>query len=558
MADIEKSSVPGKTEHDGGSTPQLNRMTSIELLDEAALAACGYKQEFKRDFGLWSSFGVSFAVLGILPSIASTLPYSLGYTGTAGLSWGWPIAFFGTQCVASSMAELSSSMPTSGGLYYCVGVLAPPKWAPFLAYMTGWSNWLGLLSGAPSVNYGNAAMISALATLNNTGYVATKAKTFGICVSLTFACAVCAALPTRWLARINTAQTYLQFIGLFVVMIGLAAGADGSPKYQSNKAVWRTINNKTEWPDGIAVLMSFLITIWTIAGYDAPFHLSEECSNAQIATPRAIILTSSLGGTLGWCLCLVISYVTTDVDAVLSSELGQPFIAILAQVLPKKVATAFGAITVICGFFCAQGVAISASRLAFAYARDGLLPASALVARVDKRTRTPMNACIFNFLLQVAMLCLIFAGPLAVGAIFSIGAVGAYFAFTMPVAMRCFFAGERWRPGPWNLGKWSLPIGYIAVGYVALMIPILCFPSVRGADLNAATMNWTVVVWGGPLFIAAVFFAVHARKTYKGPKINIEHIVTPDGERHTVDELRSEKAVGFGHAVRVRTGNEIS
>lgn len=52
MADIEKKSAPSKTEQDGGSsvpsTPQLNRMTSIELMDEAALAACGYKQEFKR------------------------------------------------------------------------------------------------------------------------------------------------------------------------------------------------------------------------------------------------------------------------------------------------------------------------------------------------------------------------------------------------------------------------------------------------------------------------------------------------------------------------------
>lgn len=107
---------------------------------------------------MWSSFSVSFAVLGILPSVASTLSYSLGYSGTAGLTWGWIIAFVGIQCVANSMAELSSSMPTSGGLYYCVGVLAPPRWAPFLAYITGWSNWLGLVSGSPSVNYGEYSL----------------------------------------------------------------------------------------------------------------------------------------------------------------------------------------------------------------------------------------------------------------------------------------------------------------------------------------------------------------------------------------------------------------
>ena len=41
--------------------------------DEANLVALGYKQEFKREFSVWTSFGVSFSVLGLLPSTASTL-----------------------------------------------------------------------------------------------------------------------------------------------------------------------------------------------------------------------------------------------------------------------------------------------------------------------------------------------------------------------------------------------------------------------------------------------------------------------------------------------------
>jgi len=41
--------------------------------DEVTLVALGYKQEFKREFSLWSSFAVSFSVLGLLPSTASTL-----------------------------------------------------------------------------------------------------------------------------------------------------------------------------------------------------------------------------------------------------------------------------------------------------------------------------------------------------------------------------------------------------------------------------------------------------------------------------------------------------
>ncbi len=49
--------------------------------------------------------------------------------------WGWLIAMAFIQCVAMSMAELCSSMPTSGGLYYASAVLAPPGYGPLAACM---------------------------------------------------------------------------------------------------------------------------------------------------------------------------------------------------------------------------------------------------------------------------------------------------------------------------------------------------------------------------------------------------------------------------------------
>jgi hypothetical protein len=96
--------------------------------DEEILVALGYKQEFKRDFSIWESFSVSFSVLGLLPSIASTLSYNLAYSGPAGSVWGWVVAAVLVQFVAFAMAELCSSMPTAGGLYYASAVLAPEGW----------------------------------------------------------------------------------------------------------------------------------------------------------------------------------------------------------------------------------------------------------------------------------------------------------------------------------------------------------------------------------------------------------------------------------------------
>ena len=74
--------------------------------DEEVLAALDYKPEFKREFSLWTTFCVSFAVLGLLPSFASTLYYGMGYSGTPGMVWGWIIAMLFIQCVAAGMGEL--------------------------------------------------------------------------------------------------------------------------------------------------------------------------------------------------------------------------------------------------------------------------------------------------------------------------------------------------------------------------------------------------------------------------------------------------------------------
>lgn len=91
------------------------------------------------------------------------------------------------------------------------------------------------------------------------------------------------------------------------------------------------------------------------SGYDAPFHLSEECANANIAAPRAIVLTSGIGGLFGWFLQLVVAYTVIDIDGALTSPLGQPWVSYLLQVLPQKVALAAASLTIIAAFSMGQG-----------------------------------------------------------------------------------------------------------------------------------------------------------------------------------------------------------
>ncbi|KAF1359556.1 amino acid transporter [Lizonia empirigonia] len=497
--------------------------------DEEVLAALGYKSEFKREFSLFTTFCVSFAVLGLLPSFASTLFYGMGYAGTAGMTWGWIIAMVGIQSVACSMAELCSSMPTSGGLYYASAVLAPPGWGPFAAWITGWSNWLSQVTAAPSVNYGIAAMMLAAASIRDPTYVPTNYQTFLLTVFIMILHAIMSSLPTRWLAQINSGGSTFNFIALIVVIIMIPAGTDredrGLPRFAPSREVWGTIYEGTSFPPGISVLMSFIGVIWTMSGYDSPFHLAEECSNASLASPRAIVMTSAVGGVFGWFLQLVVAYTVVDIDGVLNSDLGQPFAAYLMQCMTEKMTLAILALTIIAGFSMGQGCMIAASRVTFAYARDDCFPLSNVWKKVNKHTQTPVNAVWLNCAVGIACLLLIFGGELAIGALFSIGAIAAFVAFTTPIFIRVFLVGNRFRPGPWNLGRFSIPVGTVASAFVLLMVPILCFPSVTGADLTVDVMNWTVVVYGGPMFLVCIWWVVSARKWFKGPKVNVAHMM---------------------------------
>lgn len=169
--------------------------------------------------------------------------------------------------------------------------------------------------------------------------------------------------------------------------------------------------------------MGFLSVIWTMSGYDTPFHLSEECSNANIAGPRAIVLTGQLGLYLGFAIILVIAYTVKDVTDVVAGAYGQPMASLCVQVLGKNPGLAMFALNIIAQFFVGQGCTIASSRVVFAYSRDGAIPGSRWWSKVNARTKTPVNSVWFVLTIGALLGLLMFASPVAIGAVFSIGAI---------------------------------------------------------------------------------------------------------------------------------------
>ncbi|KAK7902999.1 hypothetical protein LTR67_002645 [Exophiala xenobiotica] len=512
--------------------------------DEVTLVALGYKQEFKRDFTIWESFSVSFSVLGLLPSVASTISYSLGYSGTGGALWGWLISAAAIQATAFSMAELCSSMPTAGGLYYASAVLAPDGWGPLASWFVGWSNFCGFVTGPCSVNYALASMLITCGMITNPDYEPKTWHTYLVLLLLLFINGVISMQSTWFIGWLNKVGTVWNIAVIIIFVIWFPVGSINHPKTNNSHDVWTKFENGTEWPIGWATIMGFLTTIWTMSGYDAPFHLSEECSNANIASPRAIVFTAQSGMWLGWVIIWVIGYTVKDIPDVVAGQYGQPFGSLCLQVLGKRAGLAMFSLNIIAQFFVGTGCTITATRVIFAYSRDGAIVGSRWWSQVHPRTRTPVYATWGVLTVSALLGLLMFASPVAIGAVFSLGAIAQYTAFTTPTALKLFFDNGKFKPGPWNLGRWSNLSGGVAVAWWLVIVPALCFPAVKGKDLTPLTMNWTALIYGGTMFLALSYYAISARKWFKGPRVNVETI--HEGAEVLEGQVLSEKGAEDG------------
>src|ERR1044072_921257 len=104
--------------------------------DEARLHELGYAQELQRSMSPFSNFAVSFTIICILSGCMTLYGFGMNTGGPAVMVWGWPVVGLFTLTVGLGMAEVCSSYPTAGGLYYWAAKLAHTN-RPACAWRTG-------------------------------------------------------------------------------------------------------------------------------------------------------------------------------------------------------------------------------------------------------------------------------------------------------------------------------------------------------------------------------------------------------------------------------------
>jgi len=507
--------------------------------DESRLAALGYKQELHRTWSAFSNFAISFSIISILSGCFTIFPQGWNNGGPLAITLGWPLISAFILVIGFCMAELASAYPTSGGIYWWACMLGGVK----AGFFTGWLNLIGLLAITASVGYGAATFLNITLGSYSSGY-ASNFLGGDILHQQFFWFAVIMAVITllnsfsgQILATLNNISVWWHVAGAALI-IGVLVVTPA--EHQSLQWMFTTRINNSGFGGGSAfwvyvLPLGFLLTQYTITGFDASANLSEETHGAHLSAAKGIwksIFYSAVGGYL---LLLAFLYGATRPDIVSSFDPkvnpfgGGSAISILYTALTPAMFKLVLIVATAGQLFCATACLTSCSRMLFGFSRDGAVPGHQRWATVDKNG-VPVNAVLASSFIGVMMtLPALWRSPRGIPtafyAVVSIGVIGLYLAFLIPIWLR-WRAGDRFNPGEWTLGnkyKWMNPIAILEIIVISFYFIMPIEPAAIPGNENFTwvAVNYAPILVGVTLLSLWIWWHLSVKKWFTGPKRTI-------------------------------------
>jgi amino acid permease (GABA permease) len=481
--------------------------------DEQKLHELGYAQELMRRMSGFSNFAVSFTIISILSGCLTLYGYGLATGGPSVIVWGWPAVGIMTLFVGFGMAEVCSSYPTAGGLYYWSAKLAKNNGAAW-SWFTGWFNLLGQIAVTAGIDFGLAFFATAFLNYS-TGYGTAPKNVILIYGIVLFIHGLMNTFGISLVALLNNVSVFWHILGVLVIVGCLAFIPD---HHKPASFVFSHFVNNTGFKfagSGLYVgAIGLLLAQYTFTGYDASAHMTEETRDAQTSGPRGIVYSIFISLIAGWILLIGITFAIGDY----TKEAGA--LAPPAQIFIDSIGRHGGELLllVVIGaqFFCGMSSVTANSRMIYAFSRDGALPGSSFWHRINKRTRTPTNSIWLAaggaFILGLPYLW----NATAYAAVTSIAVIGLYIAYVIPILLRRL-AGDSFQRGPWHLGKWSALVGWVAVIWVGIITILFVLPT--GSPITHKNFNYSIVAVGAVVLFSGLYWILSARHWFTGPKV---------------------------------------
>ena len=469
--------------------------------DVAQLRRMGYQQELLRRMSGFSNFAISMSIICILAGGVTSFSQGFCSVGGASIGLGWPLVCLFSLTVAATMGQVASAFPTAGGLYHWAAILGGRGWG----WTTAWFNLAGLITVMTAINVGFVRFVN--------GSLGAPLPDIWVPLAVTLVTAAQATLNHR---GIRTTTRLTDFSGWWI--LGVALVLTVSLALQIEHWQWSrlvTFQNFSgpagldTWPRTENVtwlfLLGFLLPAYTLTGFDASAHVAEETVGAAANVPRAIVRSVLVSGICGWILLSVTVLAMPSLEAA-AGKGEHAFTWTMRSVLPPTYASIIIAGIAVAQFLCGLATVTSASRMAFAFARDGGLPGSRWLKFVSPTHRTP----VWSIWLVAALSSL--AAFLPYATVAAVCAVFLYISYVLPAMLGCVAWGRTWTVmGPWHLGIWYRPLALLAVVGCGGLLLI----GVQPPNQQAV---WIV---GGSCLLLLVGWLSHARKNFAGPPVRL-------------------------------------
>jgi amino acid transporter len=501
--------------------------------DMHILHSMGYAQELERRMSGFSNFAISFSIICILSGGINSLAQATSGVGGAAIGIGWPVGCAVSAVFAIAMAQIASAYPTAGGLYHWGSILGNR----FTGWLTAWFNLLGLVTVLGAINVGTYYFF--MGTFGTPYLALTDDITTRIVflVIITGLQAIVNHMGIGLTAKLTDFSGYLIFataLALTVVCLVVADSYDFARLFTFTN--YSGDAGAGVWPKSESIWYIFglglLLPIYTITGYDASAHTSEETVKAAHSVPRGIITSvfwSALFGYIMLCSFVLMIPTTvanadgTSVDgmAAAAAQGWNVFFWAMSDQVNPVVRDILYLLILVSQWLCGLATVTSVSRMIFAFSRDGGLPASKALSRVSPTHRTPVAAIWTGAILSVLFVWFTSLDFMKFGdtpvytIVVSCTVIFLFFSFAIPITLGLFAWGTpKWeKMGPWNLGQGLFKL-FAVLSIIAMILIFL----LGVQPPNGPALYVTV----GFLIVTAIVWFVFEQRRFKGPPIGEE------------------------------------
>lgn len=474
-------------------TNEAKNGTVIQENDERTLQRMGYAQELARRMSGFSNYAISLSVICILAGCITSFHVGFLTVGGAAIGFGWPLVCLFAFIVALTMGQVASAFPTAGGLYHWASILGGRGWG----WVTAWFNLAGLITVFAAINSGIVEfVVSAFhIPLGDHPRLVKGIVIVGITLSQAF-------LNHKGIRATTRLTDFSGYLILIVSVLLTAALFWKSPGLHIGRLF--TFINNSGFPSGSPVFprteniawlfaLGALLPAYTVTGFDASAHTSEETISAAKNVPRGMAHSVLVSSLFGWVLLTAIVLAIPDMKQ--AAEQGdQVFYWILRGTFSTWIAMAFFIGIAVAQYICGLATLTSASRMAYAFARDGGLPFSTGLKRVSPTSKTPSIA-----IWTVATLAILSTIFIPYTTIAAVCAVLLYISYVLPTGLGFFAYGRTWTSmGPWHIGRWYRPLTAISmVGCAFLLVIGMAPPNQQAIYIVGGAAAALFIAWFG-------------------------------------------------------------